>query len=116
MELNPQIVFERMFGDGSTAEQRAARREDDRSILDSLIGGLSRLKIGLDPSDLTVFGSEVLFNGTSDAVGNRLSLVPLRQGVVLERVLDPICGRHLEDLIAGAYLCLAINPGVARNH
>ena len=27
MELNPQVVFERMFGDGSTAEQRAARRE-----------------------------------------------------------------------------------------
>jgi hypothetical protein len=40
-----------MFGDGSTAEERAARREDDRSILDSLIGGLSRLKAGLDPSD-----------------------------------------------------------------
>jgi hypothetical protein len=51
MELNPQLVFERMFGDGSTAEERAARREDDRSILDSLIGGLSRLKAGLDPAD-----------------------------------------------------------------
>ena len=24
MELNPQVVFERMFGDGSTAEERAA--------------------------------------------------------------------------------------------
>jgi hypothetical protein len=51
MELNPQIVFERMFGDGSTPEQRAARRQDDRSILDSLAGSLSRLKIGLDPAD-----------------------------------------------------------------
>ena len=36
MELNPQVVFERMFGDGSTAEQRAARRKRDQSILDSL--------------------------------------------------------------------------------
>ena len=36
MELNPQVVFERMFGDGSTAEQRAARRKRDSSILDSL--------------------------------------------------------------------------------
>ena len=36
MELNPQVVFERMFGDGSTVEQRAARRKRDRSILDSL--------------------------------------------------------------------------------
>src|SRR5467141_2672524 len=27
MELNPQVVFERMFGDGSTIEERAARRQ-----------------------------------------------------------------------------------------
>ena len=40
MELNPQVVFERMFGDGSTAEERAARRKRDRSILDSLTGSL----------------------------------------------------------------------------
>src|SRR6266478_8814828 len=33
MELNPQVVFERMFGDGSTVEQRAARRQRNRSIL-----------------------------------------------------------------------------------
>ena len=41
MELNPQVVFERMFGDGSTAEQRAARRKRDQSILDSLTGSLA---------------------------------------------------------------------------
>src|SRR6266704_114605 len=51
MELNPQLVFERMFGDGGTAEERAARRQDDRSILDSLLGSLSRFKIRLDPAD-----------------------------------------------------------------
>ena len=44
MELNPQVVFERMFGDGSTAEQRAARRKRDQSILDSLRGSLNRLR------------------------------------------------------------------------
>ena len=44
MELNPQIVFERMFGDGSTVEQRAKRRKRDGSILDSLTGSLSRLR------------------------------------------------------------------------
>ena len=44
MELNPQVVFERMFGDGSTSEQRASRRARDRSILDSLRGSLSRLR------------------------------------------------------------------------
>ena len=44
MELNPQVVFERMFGDGSTAELRAKRRKRDGSILDSLTGSLSRLR------------------------------------------------------------------------
>jgi hypothetical protein len=36
MELNPQVVFERMFGSGSTPEQRAARRARNQSILDSV--------------------------------------------------------------------------------
>ena len=36
MELNPQVIFERMFGDGGTPAQRAARRKRDGSILDSL--------------------------------------------------------------------------------
>ena len=51
MELNPQVVFERMFGDGSTVEERAARRKRDRSILDSLTGSLSRLRRAFSPSD-----------------------------------------------------------------
>lgn len=51
MELNPQVVFERMFGDGSTVELRARRRKRDQSILDSLGGSLSRLKNEADPSD-----------------------------------------------------------------
>jgi hypothetical protein len=45
MELNPQVVFERMFGSGSTAEQRVARRERNQSILDAIndkIGTLRR--------------------------------------------------------------------------
>lgn len=51
MEINPQIVFERLFGDGTTAEERALRRNEDRSILDSLTKGLSRLKKEIGPSD-----------------------------------------------------------------
>ena len=51
MELNPQVVFERMFGDGTTAEQRAARRKRDQSILDSLTSSLSRLRGSLGSSD-----------------------------------------------------------------
>jgi len=51
MELNPQVVFERMFGDGSTAEQRTARRKRDQSILDSLNGSLNRLRGTVSASD-----------------------------------------------------------------
>ena len=51
MELNPQIVFERMFGDGSTPEQRAARRQRDRSILDSLTASLSRVRRDVSAAD-----------------------------------------------------------------
>jgi hypothetical protein len=51
MELNPQVVFERMFGDGSTADQRSSRRARDRSILDSLTGSLSRLRNQSSASD-----------------------------------------------------------------
>lgn len=51
MELNPQVVFERMFGDGSTIEQRASRRKRDSSILDSLTGSLSRLRNESSASD-----------------------------------------------------------------
>jgi len=36
MEINPRAVFERMFGDGSSPEQRAARAKADRSLLDSV--------------------------------------------------------------------------------
>ncbi len=54
MELNPQVVFERMFGDGSTVEQRAKRRKRDGSILDSLTGSLSRLRNESSTADRAV--------------------------------------------------------------
>ena len=48
MQVNPQVVFERLFGDGGTPELRAARREQQRSILDSVTSSLGTLegKIG----------------------------------------------------------------------
>jgi hypothetical protein len=53
MELNPQVVFERLFGDvqAKTNEERAARREQDRSILDSITGTLTAFKKSLPASD-----------------------------------------------------------------
>jgi hypothetical protein len=43
MEIDPQVVFERMFGDGASAEMRKARREREASILDSVNGSLNEL-------------------------------------------------------------------------
>jgi len=51
MERNPLVVFERLFGDGSTAEQRFARRQQDRSILDSVTHDVARLGRLIGPSD-----------------------------------------------------------------
>ena len=55
MERNPQVVFERLFGDGGTPEERAARKREDRSILDSVLADMGRLKRGLGASDLARF-------------------------------------------------------------
>ncbi len=43
MEINPQTLFERMFGDGSSPEMRKVRRERQASILDSVNGSLRKL-------------------------------------------------------------------------
>jgi hypothetical protein len=51
MELNPQVVFERLFGSGATPEVRAARMKQTRSILDALTSELSHLKTGLGAND-----------------------------------------------------------------
>jgi hypothetical protein len=51
MEINPQVVFERLFGDGSTPDERAARRRQDRSILDSVSRTLARFKLDVGSSD-----------------------------------------------------------------
>jgi hypothetical protein len=51
MENNPQVVFERLFGDGNTAEQRAARREQALSLLDSVTREATSLQQKLPATD-----------------------------------------------------------------
>jgi hypothetical protein len=53
MQNNPQVVFERLFGDGNTAEQRKARRDQSISLLDSVLGEASTLQRKLPVSDRT---------------------------------------------------------------
>jgi hypothetical protein len=51
MENSPQVVFEKLFGDGGTTEQRLARKREDRSILDAIMEETTGLKKGLPVSD-----------------------------------------------------------------
>ncbi len=50
-ENNPRIVFERLFGDGGTPEERAAQARENQSILDSVLDDLARLQRRLGPGD-----------------------------------------------------------------
>ena len=51
MEIDPRVAFERLFGDGATPAERLARRQADRSILDTIRQELTRLTKNLDASD-----------------------------------------------------------------
>jgi uncharacterized protein DUF1552 len=53
MEVNPRVVFERMFGDGGTPQQRLEQIREDRSILDSVKGAITGLQGRLGAGDRT---------------------------------------------------------------
>src|SRR5262245_22285167 len=51
-EINPRAVFERLFGDGDSTDPqvRAARLEQQKSVLDFISGSLTRLQKDLSPA------------------------------------------------------------------
>ncbi len=51
MEINPRKVFERLFGVGGSAEERAARIKEDRSILDQITADAGALQKTLGAKD-----------------------------------------------------------------
>jgi hypothetical protein len=51
MQNNPRLVFEKLFGDGATAAERRGRRQDTRSLLDSVKGQLASLQKDLPAAD-----------------------------------------------------------------
>ena len=53
MERDPRVVFESLFGDGGTPEERIARRQIDRSILDAITEKVTGLRGRLGASDRT---------------------------------------------------------------
>ena len=51
MENNPQVIFERLFGDGATEEMRASRRAQSKSLLDSALAEIATLQRDLPADD-----------------------------------------------------------------
>jgi hypothetical protein len=51
MEINPRMVFDRMFGDGANAEERMLRIQRQKSILDAVTGQVRRLEGNLGSND-----------------------------------------------------------------
>lgn len=54
MEHNPRVVFERLFGDGSTPDERVALMQRNRSILDWVGKEIASLERQLGPGDRVV--------------------------------------------------------------
>ena len=52
-EANPQVIFERLFGDGTNPQERAARRQTQSSLLDAVRQEVARLNGTLPSTDRT---------------------------------------------------------------
>ena len=52
-EVNPQVVFERLYGDGGTPQERLARKRASASILDRITHRVSAMNLALPASDRT---------------------------------------------------------------
>jgi hypothetical protein len=50
-QVNPRVVFERLFGDGASPEERLRDRQRNASILDAVVGELGAFKTGLGAGD-----------------------------------------------------------------
>lgn len=59
MEINPRVVFERMFGRAGTAEQRVARMRANKSVLDSIATDLRDLERDVSQRDRHRLGEYV---------------------------------------------------------
>jgi hypothetical protein len=97
MENNPQVVFERLFGDGSTEAQRRMRRRQALSLLDAVgdqIAALERTLPHTDRERLDLFLTDVREIerrvGMADTRSSQDLDVPVRPSGIPENVEDHI--------------------------
>jgi hypothetical protein len=85
--INPQVTFERMFGDPGTAEQRFARLKQKQSMLDSVAEETGRLQRKLGAADNRIL-DEYLTNVRR--VEQQLQKMEARSDTLLEAPASPI--------------------------
>jgi len=108
MQNNPQVLFEQLFGDGADDAQRAARRSQALSLLDSVteqIRGLSRTLPAEDRERLDRFVTDVReieqrIERASERVDGQVTL-PARPAGIPEDVEEHI--KLMYDLLALAW-------------
>jgi uncharacterized protein DUF1552 len=87
VSVNPQVTFERMFGDPGTPEQRIARLHAKQSMLDSVMGETKRLQKMIGPSDSALL-DEYLTN--IRRVEEQLDKMEMRSGALAEASGGPV--------------------------
>src|SRR5918993_3391234 len=105
MELNPQVVFERLFGSGSTPEQRAQRMRQSKSILDSLIAELATLRRQLGPADVQTVNQ---YTDEIREIERRIQLAAKASGDVPELDLPPGIPEQFDQHIRMHYKLVAL--------
>jgi len=113
MELHPQVVFERLFGAIGTPEVRETRLVQRRSILDSLVGELERLKRDLGPGDQRTINQ---YTGEIREIERRLALAARMSDEVPNVDLPPGIPEDFDEHIRLHYdlLALAFKSDITR--
>src|SRR5687767_10268864 len=113
MELNPQVVFERLFGSGSTPEQRAQRMRQSKSILDSLVAELATLRRQLGPADIQTVNQ---YTDEIREIERRIQLAAKASGDVPELDLPPGIPEQFDQHIRIHYklVALALKADITR--
>jgi hypothetical protein len=108
MEINPRVVFDRLFGVGRTAGDRVARMNTDRSLLDFVAADLKHLERGLGAADKARLGE---YLGYVREIERRIERAEARAQVTPDVPNAPVgvpesFEEHVElmfDLVALAY-------------
>jgi hypothetical protein len=87
VSVNPQVTFERMFGDPGSPEQRIERMNRKQSMLDSVVGEVSRLQKLIGASDNAIL-DEYLTNVRR--VEEQLQKMHTRSAVIAKATGGPV--------------------------